>query len=150
MTRNRLARLEHSKQLAERAQQVLTVYVIASAMYGVLGTLIGVALGALASWRLLAYIGGLLNLDTDFSISPARRRARRGRRNRRDDLGRADPSFAATAIRVKHALEAYGISSTYGSGWSDRLVQRIVTLPPLAAMSLRNLARRQGALASSH
>jgi len=53
------------------------------------------------------------------------------------------PSFAATAIRVKDALEAYGITSTYGRGWSDRLVQRVVALPPLAAMSLRNLARRK-------
>jgi putative ABC transport system permease protein len=143
MTAEQVGEIGTLKAIGGTRAQVLTVYVIASALYGVAGTFAGIVLGSLASWRLLAYIGGLLNLDSNFSISP-----------QGAALGAVVgigvtigagliPSFAATAIRVKDALEAYGITSTYGRGWSDRLVQRIVALPPLAAMSLRNLARRK-------
>ncbi len=143
MTAEQVGEIGTLKAIGGTRQQVLTIYVIASALYGAVGTLIGIALGAFASWRLLAYIGSLLNLDSHFAISP-----------QGVALGAVVgigvtifagliPSFAATAIRVKDALEAYGITSTYGRGWSDRLVQRIVALPPLAAMSLRNLARRK-------
>ncbi|MDE3089285.1 MAG: FtsX-like permease family protein, partial [Chloroflexota bacterium] len=143
MTAEQVGEIGTLKAIGGTRLQVLTVYVIASGLYGVVGTLAGVALGALASWRLLAYIGGLLNLDSSFAVAP-----------QGVALGAVVgigvtifagliPSLAATAIRVKDALEAYGITSTYGRGWSDRAVQRIVALPPLAAMSLRNLARRK-------
>ena len=143
MTAEQVGEIGTLKAIGGTRQQVLTVYVIASALYGILGTLVGVALGAVASWRLLAYIGDLLNLDSSFSISPQGVALGAGVGIGVTILAGLIPSLAATAIRVKDALEAYGIASTYGRGWSDRLVQRMVALPPLAAMSLRNLSRRK-------
>lgn len=143
MTAEQVGEIGTLKAIGGTRPQVLTVYVIAAGLYGLVGTAVGVVLGALASWQLLRYIGGLLNLEPGFAVSaPA------------IALGAVVgigvaiaaglvPSFAATAIRVKDALEAYGITSTYGQGWSDRVVQRVIALPPLAAMSLRNLARRK-------
>ncbi len=143
MTAEQVGEIGTLKAIGGTRGQVLTVYVIASALYGIVGTVIGVALGALASWRLLAYVGGLLNLQSDFSVAPEGVALGAGVGIGVTILAGLIPSFAATGIRVKDALEAYGITSTYGRGWSDRLVQKIVALPPLAAMSLRNLARRK-------
>ncbi len=143
MTAEQIGEIGTLKAIGGTRQQVLTIYLIASALYGIVGTLIGVALGALASWRLLAYIGGLLNLDGDFALAPEGVALGAVVGIGVTIFAGLIPSFAATAIRVKDALEAYGITSTYGRGWSDRLMQRIVVLPPLAAMSLRNLARRK-------
>jgi putative ABC transport system permease protein len=143
MTAEQIGEIGTVKAIGGTRAQVLTIYIIASALHGIAGTLLGIALGAFASWRLLAYIGALLNLDQDFVVSL-----------QGVALGAVVgigvtifagliPSFAATGIRVKDALEAYGITSTYGQGRSDRAVQKVTALPPLAAMSLRNLARRK-------
>lgn len=124
--------------------QVVGIYLIAAAIYGIGGTAAGLALGVVLSWRLLAYIGSLLSLTTGFEVSPA-------------GLGLGVvvglgvtmiagvlPSLAATSIPIKDALDSYGITSTYGTGRLDQLIRRLVALPPLAAMSLRNLGRRKG------
>lgn len=143
MTSEQVGEIGTLKAIGGTRSQVLAIYVIAAAIFGVAGTILGVALGVVASWRLLAYIGTLLNLDVGFVVSW-------------QGIGMGAfvgigvtivsglvPSFTATAIRVKDALEAYGITSTYGQGRVDRVLQKIVSLPPLAAMSLRNLARRK-------
>ncbi|MBI5302421.1 MAG: ABC transporter permease [Chloroflexi bacterium] len=143
MTTEQVGEIGTVKAIGGTRWQVLTIYLIASAMYGVIGTLIGIALGALASWRLLAYIGALLNLESNFVASPEGIALGAGVGIGVTILAGLIPSLAATGIRVKDALDAYGITSTYGRGWSDRLVQKLVALPPLAAMSLRNLARRK-------
>lgn len=130
------------KALGGTREQVLLVYLLSAFVYGMVGTVLGLAVGAFASWRLMVFIGTLLNLTVDFQISP---------------LGTAlgsivgigvtllagmIPALSATRIPVKRALESYGITPTYGAGKLDRAVQRLVALPPLAAMSVRNLARR--------
>ncbi len=143
MTAEQVGEIGTLKAIGGTRNQVLAIYVIAATIYGVTGTSVGIALGAVASWQLLAYIGTLLNLDIGFAISW-------------QGIGLGAlvgivvtivsglvPSLAATAIRVKDALEAYGITSTYGQGRVDRALQKILALPPLAAMSLRNLARRK-------
>lgn len=143
MTAEQVGEIGTLKAIGGTRNQILAIYLIAATIYGIVGTLVGIALGAVASWQLLAYIGALLNLDVGFAISW-------------QGIGLGAlvgivvtivsglvPSLAATAIRVKDALEAYGITSTYGQGRVDRALQKILALPPLAAMSLRNLARRK-------
>ncbi len=131
------------KALGGTRSQVLLIYLFAAMLYGLVGTALGLVAGAILSWQLLAYIGSLLSLDTGTEISLFGL-----------GLGIAVgmgvtlaagslPSIGATYIPVKQALEAYGISSTYGQGALDRLIRRLVSLPPLAAMSLRNLGRRK-------
>ncbi|MBI4789049.1 MAG: ABC transporter permease [Chloroflexi bacterium] len=143
MTTEQVGEIGTLKAIGGTRGQVLTIYVIAATMYGIAGTIIGIALGAVASWQLLGYVGGLLNLEVGLALSPQAVALGAVVGVGVTVLAGLLPSFAATAIRVKDALEAYGINSTYGQGWSDRAVQRVVALPPLAAMSLRNLARRK-------
>lgn len=143
MTAEQVGEIGTLKAIGGTRGQVLTIYVIAATLYGIVGTIVGIALGAFASWRLLAYIGALLNLEDGFAISLEGVALGAVVGIGVTMLAGLIPSLAATAIRVKDALEAYGITATYGQGWSDRALQRITALPPLAAMSLRNLARRK-------
>lgn len=143
MTSEQVGEIGVLKAIGSTRGQVLSIYLIAAMMYGGAGTILGIVLGAVASWQLLGYIGALLNLNVGFVIAP-------------QGIGLGAlvgivvtagggfiPSFTATRIRVKDALEAYGITSTYGLGRVDRVVQKVLALPPLVAMSLRNLARRK-------
>ena len=143
MTAEQVGEIGVVKAIGGTRWQVLTVFVVAAILYGIGGTLIGIALGAIASWQLLAYIGSMLNLDIRFAISPEGVALGSLVGIGVTIIGGLIPSLAGTSIRVKDALEAYGITSTYGQGRVDRLLQKIVVLPPLAAMSLRNLARRK-------
>lgn len=131
------------KAIGGTRMQVLTIYLFAALIYGVVGTTLGLIVGVFLSWRLFAYIGSLLNLTNSFQVSPLG-----------IALGTvvgigvtlcagAIPAFAATSIPVRRALESYGITPTYGQGRTDRMIQRLSALPPLAAMSVRNLARRK-------
>ncbi len=143
MTAEQVGEIGTLKAIGGTQSQVLAIYVIASLLYGAVGTVVGLGLGTLASWRLLAYIGGLLNLDMGYVLSAQGAVLGVVVGIGVTALAGLVPSYAATRIRVKEALEAYGINSTYGQGWSDRALQRVISLPPLAAMSLRNLARRK-------
>ena len=143
MTAEQVGEIGTIKAIGGTRGQVLTIYLVAALMYGLAGTLAGILLGALASWRLLAYVGGLLNLEIGLAISAPAVALGAVVGLGVTTLAGLVPSLSATAIRVKQALEAYGISSTYGLQWSDKALQRLTVLPPLAAMSLRNLARRK-------
>lgn len=131
------------KALGGTRRQVMAVYLAAAFLYGVAGTIVGLLLGLVLSWRLLAYIGSLLSLTTGFDISPIGLGLGLVVGLGVTLVGGVLPALAATSIPVKEALESYGITSTYGSGSSDRLIRRLVALPPLAAMALRNLGRRK-------
>jgi putative ABC transport system permease protein len=132
------------KALGGTRPQVLTIYFASALLYGIGGTALGLLLGTVLSWRLLAYIGSLLSLTTGFEIAPLALALGAVVGLGVTLVGGALPSIAATSIPVKEALESYGITSTYGTGRVDRLILGLVALPPLAAMSLRNLARRKG------
>ncbi|MCI0476972.1 MAG: FtsX-like permease family protein, partial [Anaerolineales bacterium] len=143
MTAEQIGEIGIVKAIGGTRTQVIAIFLIAALLYGIAGTIIGTLLGALASWRLLAYIGALLNLDIRFAIAPEGIALGAVVGIFVTLIGGLIPALSGTAIRVKDALEAYGITSTYGQGRVDRLAQKIVALPPLSAMSLRNLARRK-------
>jgi putative ABC transport system permease protein len=129
--------------------QVLSAYLLLAALYGVVGTALGLAVGALGGWQLLAFIARLGNVEIGFRVSPVGVVLGAGVGIGVTLLAGLPPAWAATGIPVKAALEAYGITSTYGQGRLDRLVQRLsqgvagYALPPAMAMAVRNLARRK-------
>lgn len=131
------------KALGGTRMQVLAIYLISALLYGGIGTLFGLGLGILASWRMMLYIGSLLNLTVEFEVSPTGILFGMLIGIAVTLIAGVIPALGATRISVKAALESYGITPTYGQGQLDRLVRRLVALPPLAAMSVRNLARRK-------
>lgn len=133
------------KAIGATSNKVIGIYLVGGAMYGVVGTILGLLLGIFGGHALLLYLGSLFNLTIGgVTVDPV------------DVLqgvvvGVGVTTFAAflpawrgTSITVRKALDSYGISATYGQGWADRIVQRMSRLPRVPAMSIRNLARRKG------
>jgi len=131
------------KAVGGTRQQVLALYLVASALYGLVGTAMGSVVGFLGSDALIDYIAGFLTLDVGLPVVP-----------RAFGLGAVVglgvtvaagfwPAWRGTGISVREALSAYGIVSAYGQGTIDRLLTRLRGLPPLVLFSARNLARRK-------
>lgn len=131
------------KALGASRGQVMRLYLLTTLFYGLMGTILGLLIGSVSQWFLTAYIGRLANVEVPFhlSLQGLFLGALVG-------LGVAllaglGPAWTGTAITVGEALAGYGITSTYGQGLLDRALRQVKGLPSLAAMALRNLARRK-------
>ena len=133
------------KAVGASAGKVVSVYVIAGAMYGLVGTVIGLLVGIFGGHTLLLYLGGLFNLSiSSIGVDPVDIMQGVGVGVGVTTLAALLPAWRGTSITVRKALESYGITASYGQGWLDKLVQRASGLPRVPAMAVRNLARRKG------
>ena len=132
------------KTLGATRPQILLLYVLEACIYGLVGTTLGIALGALAGWRLLAWIGELGNARIGFRLAPEGLVLGSLVGVGISVLGGLIPAARGARATIKDTLESYGIEANYGQGWLDRQLRVLRRLPPLAAMALRNLARRKG------
>jgi putative ABC transport system permease protein len=131
------------KALGASRGQVMRLYLLTTFFYGLAGTILGLLVGSVSQWFLTAYIGRLANVEILFRISPQGLIL-----GALVGLGVAllaglGPAWTGAAITVGDALAGYGITSTYGQGLLDRALHRMRGLPSLAAIALRNLARRK-------
>ncbi|MCD6519655.1 MAG: ABC transporter permease, partial [Anaerolineae bacterium] len=132
------------KALGATRWQVLTLYLGEAFIYGSLGILPGLPIGALAGWGLLPWVGNLGNARVSFQLAPEGLVLGTLVGLGMPLLGSLWPSWRGASISVREALQSYGIQTDYGQSWVDRQLQRIRKLPPLFAMTIRNLARRKG------
>jgi putative ABC transport system permease protein len=133
------------KAIGASGGRVISIYVIAGIVYGIVGTGLGLILGVFGGYALLLYLGNLFNLTIQgIAVDPLDILQGVAVGVGVTTLAAFLPAWRGTAITVRQALDNYGISATYGRGWLDRLVQRLSQLPRVPAMSVRNLARRKG------
>ncbi|HEX2914247.1 MAG TPA: FtsX-like permease family protein [Chloroflexia bacterium] len=132
------------KALGAVRKQVLQIYIYAALIYGLIGSALGIVAGFILGKILLGYLGSTVNFVVDnFFFQPEALLLGLIVGVGVTLVAALIPAWSGTAISVRKALGSYGISSTYGEGWIDRLLARIRKVPPLVAMSLRNLARRK-------
>lgn len=132
------------KAIGATGGKVVRLYVVAGIIYGMVGTGLGLLLGILGGWALLAYLGGLFNLNINgIAIDPLDIAQGIGVGVGVTTLAAFLPAWRGTSITVRKALDSYGISATYGQGALDKLIQRLSKLPRIPGMALRNLARRK-------
>jgi putative ABC transport system permease protein len=132
------------KALGAVRRQVLEVYFFTALLYGAVGSLAGIIGGFVFGKFLLAYLGGIVNFDVDrFLFQPEAVYLGLLVGLGVTMLAALVPAWKGTSISVRQALASYGINSTFGQGWLERALARIRGLPPLVALSLRNLARRK-------
>jgi len=130
------------KAIGATRRQILFLYLLEALAYGLLGTPLGIAAGAIGGWRLLAWIGSLANATVRFSLAPEGVFLGVIVGLGVSLLAGLAPAFQGMRVSVREALESYGIHSDYGRGWLERLLQRF-KLPPLVTMALRNAGRRR-------
>ncbi|HEX8681571.1 MAG TPA: FtsX-like permease family protein [Ardenticatenaceae bacterium] len=132
------------KALGATRWQVLGSFLLAATLYGVAGTLVGLLAGSGLGWVLLRVLGRFISLEPPFRVEPMALALGTAVGVGLTLLGGALPAWQASGITAKEALDNRGVSRRFGRGGLDRLVQRLSQLPPLLAMSLRNLVRRKG------
>jgi putative ABC transport system permease protein len=139
-----MAEIGAMKAVGATGGKVISIYVVAGMIYGIVGTGLGLLLGVFGGYALLLYLGNLFNLTiTGIAVDPLDILQGIGVGVGVTTLAALLPAWRGTAITVRKALDSYGISSTSGQGWLDRLVQRMSRLPRVPAMAVRNLARRK-------
>ena len=124
--------------------QVLQVYTWAALIYGLIGSVIGIVAGFGLGKVLLSYLGSTVNFNVDsFLFQPLALLMGLIVGLGVTLLAALIPAWAGTALSVRQAIASYGITSNYGQGWIERGLTRLRRLPPLIALSFRNLARRK-------
>ncbi len=132
------------KAIGATGGKVVSVYIMAGIMYGVVGTGLGLVLGVAGGWGLMTYLGNLFNLSINgISVDPVDVAQGVGVGVGVTTLAAYLPAWRGTAITVRKALDSYGITATYGQGALDKFIQRLSRLPRIPGMALRNLARRK-------
>jgi putative ABC transport system permease protein len=132
------------KALGAGRKQVLQVYLVTASLYGVVGSILGILGGFGLGKLILTFLGSALNFDvSSFFFQPAALFLGLVVGMGVTLLAALIPAWRGTAISVRQAMDNYGISSSYGQGWFDRLLTKLRGLPPLVALALRNLARRK-------
>lgn len=132
------------KAIGAGRKQVLQVYVVTASIYGLVASLLGIIGGFGLGKLILTFLGAALNFDVShFFFQPAALVLGLVVGMGVTLLSALIPAWRGTSISVRQALDNYGITSSYGQGWLDRLLTRFRKLPPLVGLALRNLARRK-------
>jgi putative ABC transport system permease protein len=137
------AQIGTMKAIGGTAWTVLGVYLALVLGYGLLGSLIGVALGTATTHWLAGYIARLANVDPPgFAVSSLATGVSLS-------VGLVTPLAAAwiptwlgTRITVREAMTTYGIGSR--TGRLEQFLARAPALPLAVSLPLRNALRRKG------
>lgn len=134
------------KAMGATSWQVLFTYLVAALMYGVAGTAVGLVAGTALGYVLLRVLGEVANLVPGLMIEPVALALGTTVGIGLSLVGGLIPAWQAARISVQRTLTSYGISQRYGRSAIDRLARRLTAIlhgAPLAAMAIRNLARRK-------
>ena len=131
------------KALGARRFQVMSLHLAMALLYAIPGTILGIALGAAAGFALSRRIGMLANIPVPFRLSPEAAGLGAGVGTIVTLGAGFIPAWRGASIPPREALASYGIVSTYGSRFAERMLARLRVLPPLWLMALRNLLRRR-------
>ena len=136
------------KAIGAQSGQILRNYLASVALYGVLGTTLGLALGLLGGYVLSSYLGSLLNVDIGpFSVTPSLILVGVG-------VGIGVPLIAAiipialgTRITVRQAMSGYGLDGGAGGkggkAGKGGATQRVGATPQTVKLGARSLFRKR-------
>lgn len=140
------------KAIGARRGQILRMYLVLVAAYGVLALVVAAPLGALAANGVTAFIAKVFNFDSGGLELPPRVILLEGLVSILVPvLAALWPVWRGTGVTVREAVSDYGISGVEARSridrWVDAALERLKNLPRPVVLSLRNTFRRKGRLA---
>jgi putative ABC transport system permease protein len=132
------------KAIGATQAQILLLYQAEALAYGLLGTLVGVGLGALGGWQLLAWVASLGGAAVPFRLAPEGLVLGTLAGMGATFAGGMLPALRATRLTVHEGISSYGISAEFGRSALERRLARVRLALPMLTMGARNLARRRG------
>jgi putative ABC transport system permease protein len=132
------------KAIGASRWQILKLYLLGAFIYGVLGTVPGIIAGFFFGKALLGVLGNAVNFDVEqFFFQPSALILGVVVGLGVTLLAAMFPAWGGTAIPVRQALDNYGIAGGTGDGGLTKLLAKARVIPPLIALSFRNLLRRK-------
>ena len=131
------------KTLGATRIQVLTWVLLLAALYGGLGTLLGLLVGSAGGFVLMRQIGSLLNITPPFTLEPIALLGGIAVGSATALFSGLAPAWHATAIPVRLALGTYGLAEERALPRLERWLHPLRTRAPLVVMALRNTLRRR-------
>lgn len=140
------------KAIGARREQILVMYLVLVAVYGVLALAVAAPLGAWAASAMTGFIAHMFNFDSGGLEFPPAVLLLEGAVAILVPLAAAlYPVWRGTGVTVREAVSDYGLGDVAAKGRIDRLVDRVLArmrrLPRPVVLSLRNTFRRKGRLA---
>lgn len=136
------------KAMGAQRGQLVSIYLGAVLIFGVLSLGVGVPLGALGALGLTRYMASLLNFDVQsYGMGPQVLLLEVGVGIVTPLVAALVPVWTGTRITVREAISSYGLGrGHFGSGWIDGAIARVRGVPRPVLLSLRNTFRRKGRL----
>ena len=135
------------KAIGARRGQVMRTYLTSVAIYGVIGTLLGLGLGILLGYLLVNLFASLLTLDSGpLEVSPSLVLLGVVIGIGVPELAAALPIYLGTRITVHQALSGYGLdggASRRGRGWSRGIGHVFAFIPQTMQLGVRSLFRKR-------
>jgi putative ABC transport system permease protein len=138
------------KAIGGSSSTIIKVYLTGVLVYGLLALLISLPLSMLLAFSMSQWFLNLFNIDYNtFQFSTLAVVLSVLSAILVPLLAAMWPILSGAAITVRQAIASYGLGGDFGSGWLDRLVERIGQrlLPSHYATALGNLFRRKARLA---
>jgi putative ABC transport system permease protein len=140
------------KAIGARTRQVLSMYLVTVAIFGVLALFIAIPLGVVGAYLFSSFIAGFLNFDvTNLRLPTEVFIAQVAVGLLAPVMAAMYPLIAGARVTVREAISEYGLGrGRFGTNWLDRLLLKIqssallrrhVSRPLL--ISLRNTFRRK-------
>lgn len=134
------------KAVGARSGQVMRSYLLSVALYGVIGTVIGLALGVLGGYALVQWMGGFLTVDIGpLSVSPSLLLEGVAVGVGVPLVAAVLPIYLGTRITVRQALSGYGLDGvSQRRGLWGQIVSRIFGfVPQTVQLGARSLFRKR-------
>jgi len=136
------------KSVGARRMQIVWMYLIMVVIYGVFAVVLGVVAGLVVGREFIQFAAGVLNFRVSDYMPPGWVLALEVVVGVLVPvLAAAFPVHQGTTLPVARALNATGVSVSFGHGLVDRALGLIRGLPRPVALSLRNTFLRKGRLA---
>jgi putative ABC transport system permease protein len=137
------------KAIGGLTRQIAMIYLSGVIVYGLIGLLIAVPVGAFAGDALSRWMLSILNVDpAPFELLPESLALQVSTGMLTPLLVAIWPVSQGVSISVREALSTYGVGSgIYGSRFFDRILGKIRGLPRMLTLMLRNTFRRPGRVA---
>lgn len=126
--------------------QIVSLYLAGVLIYGLLSLFIAVPLGLIAGYYMSAFWLRAFNVPLQpFTFQPQALLYQVAVGLLTPLLAALWPILQGVSVPVRQAIAGYGVGAgRYGSGWIDKLMGRIVGLPRMVILALRNTFRRAG------
>ncbi len=135
------------KAIGARGSQIVGLYLVLVAIFGLLAFAVAVPLSRLAAAQFAVFFGRFLNFDpATMGLLPQVLGLQLFLSLAVPLLAALIPILRGSNITIRDAIDGDGTGGSYGTGWIDRLLQVVRGLPRPLMLSLRNTFRRKGRL----